>query len=231
MKLDILVVAYRARTYLAQCLETLALHTGEGYRLTVYDNRPKNYPLTWIWNRFIEASQREFFALVNPDVLVGPRWDTESLACLEENPACSAVNPVTNWWPHRACFGKARWVPDHMEPSDVLPLNDHLQKVAASYPRFIYKPDFMIASGHCYVMRRSTWNDLGKFNENIPFAGNEDDLNKRAIARGMQMGLCSRAFVYHNWNRCVKEAAQLGELPPNTHAVRFAAPPSDGKLT
>lgn len=230
--LDILVVAYRAREYLAQCLQTIALHTAEGFRLTVYDNRPKNYPLTWIWNRFMEDTRREYVALVNPDVLVGPGWDTEAVACLSENPSCSSVNPVTNWYAHHEVL--PRWVPDSMSVQDIPAVHKALQAAAAPFPRFYFKKSRAIASGHCLITRRATWAALGKFDEErYPFVGSDEEFHDRAMAAGMVQGVCTRAFVFHYGNRSVKEASAIGEIPPgpNPHeAVRPAPPPTDGSV-
>src|SRR2546426_11496811 len=94
--IDVLVVAYHARERLADTLSSLALWSQPGYRLVVYDNSSKNYPLTWIWNRFFEQSNRPFVALCNPDIIVGPGWDVEAISCLEAIGHCAAVSPLTN---------------------------------------------------------------------------------------------------------------------------------------
>ena len=80
MTIDILVVAYCGWHALGETLASIARYSEPGYRLTVFENSVRNYPLTWIWNRFIEESGRGVIALVNPDVIVGPGWDSEALA-------------------------------------------------------------------------------------------------------------------------------------------------------
>lgn len=230
--IDILIVAYRAREYLAQCLQTIALYTAEGYRLTVYDNRPKNYPLTWIWNRFIEDTRREYVALVNPDVLVGPGWDTEAMACLAENPSCSSVSPITNWYAHQEVL--PRWVPDSVSIPEIPFVHKQLQASASPFPRFFLKKSRAIASGHCLITRKSTWATLGGFDDKRhPFVDSDEEFHDRAMAAGMIQGVCTRAFVFHYGNRSVKEAQALGELEPSFRphdGVRNSLPPTDGSV-
>ena len=102
MKLDILVVSYHAKKELAQTLASIALFSAPGYRLTVHDNTARNYPLTWLWNSFVSRRRRDFVALANSDVVLGPGWDTEAVTLLESDKKIGNVSPASNCPAHKS---------------------------------------------------------------------------------------------------------------------------------
>lgn len=228
MRIDILVVAYRARDYLARCLASVAKNTSEGFRLTVYDNRPKNYPLTWIWNRFAESSDREALVFLNPDALVGPGWDSEVVECLKY-PTVGVASPITNASPHRVIHNP---VPDQLEPDGIEGVQKSLDALSKDRPRFHLTKDPRAGCGHCFAVRRELWSAFGGFDEvGHPFAGNEDEFNGRLVQAGMDVGICLRAFSFHYRNRSTKDAEEAGELAPNTSRPNFSKPPDGLKFS
>jgi GT2 family glycosyltransferase len=208
--LDILIVAYRAKEHLAQCLSSIALWTGRGYKMTVYDNLAHNYALTWIWNRFAEASGREIVAFLNPDILVGPGWYYEAEACMAEHPECAVVTPVSNLPLHRELVPP--WVPDKMGPEEIPSVALKVQEESRRHPRFVFTDNTWAVPGHCMVVRRSAWEKLGGFDPKVPFEGNDIEFNTRVLRAGMSLGVCTRAFCYHYGNRSQHDAVEAREL-------------------
>lgn len=219
--IDVLVVAFCGWTALADTLGSLARWSDPGYRLTVFENSVKNYALTGLWNRFIEQSRRDVIALCNPDILVGPGWDTEALACFARHPSCAVVSPISNTAPHRERFGAV--VPDVLEPGDVEVLSAHL--ASATRERVHLTGDERMAPGHCVLLRREAWQRVGGFDERIPFGGNDYDFNRRVVAAGMTLGITTRAFSFHRWGVSTGDARRLGQFDADRHEPRFRAVP------
>lgn len=222
MSMDILIVAYHVREALAECLASIAKFSMLGYRLTVYENGQHNYPLTWLWNRFIEKSNREFVVMMNPDILVGPGWDTETIACMREYPDCATASPITNSPPNREALPHV--IPDNASIGDLEPLTAKLKELFKDQ-RFYMSQDHRMTSGHCLVIRREAWIKVNGFDENFPFAGNDYDFTRRLVETGMQVGVCTHAMTHHKWNLCMNEARRLGAFDNARHVPRFSQPP------
>lgn len=215
MKLDILVVSYHAKKELAQTLSSLALFSAPGYRLTVHDNTARNYPLTWVWNRFVERSKRDVIAYVNSDVIVGPGWDSEAMALLESDPTVGNVSPASNYPPHEALAPIPN--PNEHALEWIEGLTEGLKQ---SPNRFHKGSDPTLAGGHCMIMRRSANRHVAGFDERFPFANNDWDFNTRLVKAGFKMGVCLHATCLHWWNASTKDAAAKGISP------QFFPPPA-----
>jgi GT2 family glycosyltransferase len=205
MKLDILVVSFHARKELAQTLASIARFSAPGYRLTVHDNTQKNYSLTWLWNSFVKRSRREFIALVNSDVFLGPGWDTEAMALLEDDKTVGNVSPVTNCPSHRDLAP----IPDPNEHALdwIEKLTDGLKGLPT---RFHVGTKHTLVVGHCMVFPTSAFKHIGGFDERFPFANNDWDFNERLVKAGFKMGVCLHATSLHWWNASTKEAKAKG---------------------
>lgn len=224
--LDILVVAYHARKELIQTIASISLFTKPGYRLTVYENAAHNYPLTWLWNKFVESSRRPYVALCNPDILVGPGWDTETLACLEEHPQVGVVQPFTNCGQHNDLFQTAGGqFPGDMEIEAAPDVTNRL-KQEFSHRRFAFGTNRDLVFGHCYILSRNVWKELGGFDEKFQFGGNEYDFNERLVKRNKHLAVCGHAFAYHFWNASSKEAKSRDEWDYQKGQPIFKTPPS-----
>ena len=217
MTLDIFVVAYCGWDALAETLASIARWSEPGYRLTVYENSTQNYPLTWLWNRFLEQSRRDVIALCNPDILVGPGWDTEALACFAQHPECGVVSPLSNTGPHRDALGST--VPDVLGPAGVEALAAMLAR--GTDPRYHLTRDERMTPGHCALVRREAWARVQGFDERIAFGGNDFDFNRRVVEAGMSLAVATRAFAFHRWGVSTADAQRLGQFDPARHAPRF----------
>lgn len=212
MKLDIFIVGFKAEKELATALASIALWSKPGYRLTLHDNSVVNYSLTWLWNRFIEQSPREAIALVNPDVIVGPGWDSEAMDLLQAHPSCAAAMPLTNQGSHASYYQ----MPDVREAwmDQMLVVTGELKRKLPQ--RFILSKDRTMVSGHCMIVRKAAWKQLGGFGEQWPFANNDFDFNDRALARGMDLGVCLNSAVFHQWGSSTRDAKASGVVGFNT---------------
>ncbi len=225
MSLDILIVAYGAKKALTQTVGLITYCSAPGYRLTVYENGRNNYPLTWIWNQFVRASRRPYVALCNPDILVGPGWDTEAMACFEEIPTVAAINPLSNYGKHyellltdKDPFGGG------IDAGGVQGKVEYLKK-AFSGKRFIVGQVSNFLWGHCYIFRRKCWIELDGFNEKYEFGGNEYDFSDRLLQKGWRLAICTHSFAYHIGKESTKEAKKNGAWDEEKNQPRFNTPP------
>lgn len=224
-KLDILVVAYHARKELIQTIASISLFTKPGYRLTVYENAYHNYPLTWLWNRFVESSRRPYVALCNPDIIVGPGWDSETVTCLEKYPDVGVVQPFTNCGQHNDVFqSPGEHFPREMAIEAAPDITDRLKQEFADR-RFVFGTNRDLIFGHCYILRRDVWKELNGFDEKFQFGGNEYDFNERLVKRNRRLSVCGHALAYHFWNASSKEAKTRMEWDYDKGQPIFKNPP------
>jgi hypothetical protein len=219
--LDIFIVAYHAKAALSDTLQSLALWTSPGYRLSVYDNSVKNFPLTWLWNRFIEQSNRSFVALLNPDIVLSAGWASEAIACMEAHADCGVAVPVSNNPFHCEKFEGA--ADREFFPVDGQGIADEL--AAKPFPRFCLFKEVQATPGHCFIIRKETWRKVSGFNEGIAFAGNDYDFNRRVVQASMSLGVCMKAACYHKWNQSTKDAIALGTFDIPGNCPKFSSTP------
>jgi hypothetical protein len=223
MTIDILVIAYHAKADLAETLSSVARTTSPGYRLTVYDNAVHNYPLSWLWNRFFEASGRPLVCVLNPDVVLFPGWDTELKECMRVNADCAAASPISNHKPHDEAFGNQ--VPSIL-PGDAEASLPAILKERFKDRRFVPSSDHRMAPGHCCVVRKDMWRRICGFNEQVPFAGNDYDFNLRLVKAGQKLYVCTHVPVFHKWNKSINEGIAMGTFDTNSWSPRFSSPPA-----
>lgn len=221
MDIDIFIVAFHAKEALYETAVSIMMSSDPGYRLTIYDNSVKNYPLTWLWNRFVEQSGREYIAMCNPDIIVSPRWDTEAKACFDQHPDVAAVNPHTNYGFQQGMYGNP-WPPG-FSAFDSAKIADKM-KSDFKDKRFTLTKDSRILAGHCYIFKKSTWKKIGGFDERITFFFNEVDFSRRAIQAGMSIAVCGHAFAFHKWHSSTQDAKKLGVID-DKGVPKFNAPP------
>lgn len=208
MKIDILVVSFHAKKELAQCLSSIALHSAPGYRLTVHDNTAINYSLTWVWNRFVDRSKRELIALINSDVIVGPGWDSEAVAFLQQDPQVASVSPLSNYPPHHPLAVIPG--PTGQSVDEIVKATEERKKNPL---RFHKGNHYTLVAGHCMIVRKAAHAKVGGFNEAYPFANNDYDFNQRLLKAGMALGVCLHALSLHWWNASTNDAKKKGVSP------------------
>lgn len=187
--MQIIIVTYNAPDEEKRCIESVKKYTNlDKHKLTIFDNfKNGNINLGKLWNQLIEASEQEVICLLNSDTVVEEGWtrleDGLSLNSLEHMSFIGAVGPVTD-----NC-GTAQKGMSRSE--SIEEIND--------------------LSGFCYVFRKSLWEEVGGFPEDMPFYGQESIFNRKLQDRGYKMMVDRRVFVHHEKGASYKKAIERGE--------------------
>ena len=175
----------------------------------------------WLWNRFIERSRREIIALVNPDVIVGPGWDSEAVQFLSEEASIGNVGPISNYPQHQE-FG----VINKPTESSFDAIVKETEARSAITPRFVKGQKNSMVGGHCMLFRKSAWEKVGKMDERFQFASNDWNFNQRLLDHGYSVGVCLRSICLHWWNASTKEARSKGLMGGEEPSFEAARPGS-----
>jgi GT2 family glycosyltransferase len=211
----VVIPNWNGKRFLGECLGALAAQSTGRPRIIVVDNGStdgsvefikENYPFAGLIgrasnegfsravNRGIRESSTEFIALLNNDAVPDPGWLAASIAALDEHQdagSCASkivfhenpdvIDSVGDLYtPWGMVFNRG-----HGEPDD---------------GRFDQPADIFGPCAAAAVYRKSLFDDIGLFDENI-FAYYEDtDLNLRAILAGHKPIYAPGARVRHHYS-------------------------------
>ncbi|OXS53203.1 hypothetical protein B1A99_30895 [Cohnella sp. CIP 111063] len=195
-----------------RCLHSIRVFTNSPYELIFVDNGSTDGTTAWLaqqpdvklianganrgfaaaCNQGAAAAAGDHILLLNNDTIVSHNWLTVLLQCLHADERVGIVGPKSNFV-----------IPLQKIPADVGSEGQY-HLFAQSFNR--HNPalwqDLAALSGFCMLLRRSTWERLGGFDEAFGVGGYEDiDLGYRALKAGLFLRLAGDAFVYHEGNR------------------------------
>jgi len=229
LRVSVVIVSYRSRESLAQCLPSLAACREKILlEVIVVDNASGDDTVAWIraqhpWVRVVENLRNEGYAcgvdrgvehatgqvllVLNPDCVV-PRHGLERLVgALEADSRLAAVAPALlddTGQVARSC-GRfpTLWslICDHLGPVSLLP-NTALfggYKYGGRPMEALRDVDW--ASGAALLIRRSAWDQIGELDRNIFMYMEEVEWCKRAAARGYAVRYVPYARFVHYGQR------------------------------
>lgn len=211
--IDIVVCVYNGLHHVRQCLRSVRVFTEAPYHLTVVDDGSDPYVgeevkriLSRGWqhahhtylrndtnegylravNRGVQNGTGDYVVLLNSDTLVTPGWLDGLRACLDAQPTMSIACPLSN----HANFSRVAFPPG----ATFLQLAELVRRHSAR--RY---PEIGLASGFCFIARRSLYDAVGVFDE-IYGRGyyEESDLCMRAVEQGGRIVADDATFVYHH---------------------------------
>jgi GT2 family glycosyltransferase len=212
MMTSIVILTLNNMDLTARCLHSIRTFTDSPYELILVDNGSTDGTVAWLsqqsdiklirndFNRGFAAACNQGAAiasgdqilLLNNDTIVSHRWLSVMLQCLHSSERIGIVGPKSNFV-----------LPLQRIPVD--PGNEEEYHLfAQSFNRHdpVQWQDLASLSGFCLLLRRSTWRQLGGFDETFTVGGYEDiDLGYRALRAGLFLKLAGDAFVYHEGNR------------------------------
>lgn len=228
-RVSAVIVSYRSREALAQCLPSLAACREQvALEVIVVDNASGDDTVPWIraqhpWVHVIENAENEGYAcgvdrgvehatgsvllVLNPDCVV-PRHSLERLVgALEADSRLAAVAPTLLDDTGRVARSCGRFptlwslVCDHLGPARLLPNS----ALFGSY-KYGERPmeslrDVDWASGAALLIRRSAWDKIGELDRNIFMYMEEVEWCRRAVACGYSVRYVPEARFVHYGQR------------------------------
>ncbi|GIO87232.1 hypothetical protein J25TS5_41640 [Paenibacillus faecis] len=217
---SIIIPTFNKKEMLMECLDSIEAFTDYPYELIVVDNgsqdgtveelRRRRGPLRLAVNEtnlgFARAvntglmmAKGRYLVLLNNDVLVTERWIVQLLKCLSESPDAAAVGPVTNYISGEQQIETAY--------GDI----PGMRAFAASHNRSDRGKwrDADRLVGFCLLFPRSTFEQIGYFDEGYEVGNYEDDdWILRLRLQGKKLKIAGDTFVHHYGSVTMKE---LGE--------------------
>ena len=186
MKTEIIVVTYKQPEYEARCLKSV-IECTKDFQLTLWDNRVDNIPLSKLWNKLTEESNKEYICLLNSDTVVTPNWLEKLESTLDNSPECGAVMPCSN-------------VVGVTEARIEIPYNRYTKDTQEVYD-FKFNPLGEITagclSGFCLLYRKKVWEEVGKFDEDFIFYGEDSEFTRRIAKSNWHLRINKNVFVHH----------------------------------
>ncbi|MBT6051433.1 MAG: hypothetical protein HOG49_31925 [Candidatus Scalindua sp.] len=184
--MEIIFVRFNLPDKEQECIDSVRKYTDlSKHKFTIYDNYPKKENLAVVWNRLIEKSEHENICLLNNDCVVEEGW-TRMEESLEDK-FVGAVGPVCN-----NCGGKQKNMP---KADSIEEIND--------------------LSGFCYLFRKSVWEEVGRFPEDMPFYGQETVFNRKLEDKGYKLMVDRRVYIHHYKGQSWLKAKANGDVNDN----------------
>lgn len=179
-RVEIIVLKYKNLDVEVPCLVHLLRNTDWPYRLTVIDNRNGTKNMAKLWNQLIKESQQEYVAIIDSDTKVNAQWLTRMMEVMKTFPSCGVVVPRTN---HCSEGFQVKASPDG-DPLRIL---------------------HGLVSGFCFLLRLEAYTEVGDFDEEFGFYGQDSEYFVRMAKRSRwDVYLQPKAYVFHYGQYSVK---------------------------
>jgi len=189
--IDVILVRYNCPEVEEVAIQSiLACTDGCDYHLIVVDNYQTGQSLTRLWNTAVKNSASELVCLVNSDIEIVDRlWLRKLVDTFKTDPTIGAVGPSTD--------------------NTIGAQAGHRYHQVAKLPPTTRD---CLLSGFCWVLKRKAWLDVGGFNEQFSFYGQESEFQHRLHQRGYRTVWRVDAFVHHEGEASIRAAERRGEL-------------------
>lgn len=192
----VVVPVYNQLDYTRRCLASLRTHGNGIHKIIVIDNGSANTTAEYLsgldyvtvirnddnlgcaaaWNQGIETAGSAWVLFLNNDVIVTSGW-LEGMLEFAEEKRVDIVSPAIR---EGAC--------DY----------DIDRYAEAFVTRMKRRARIGVADGICFLVRRTVFEKVGRFDENFRVGQFEDvDFFKRAAIAGFRLGITGRSFIHH----------------------------------
>lgn len=210
-RVEIVVLKYKSPEMEEDCVSRIIRYTQWPYKLNIFDNRGNGPNTAKAWNKLIRESTCDYILFLDSDAFVkntitdtngqhdknGVCWLTEMMKAFDMFDNVAWVGPV--------CGTPAVTTMQSMKPEDANPfcVTGHL-------------------SGYCFLTKKSIYEELGYFDEDFCFYGQESDwievLMEKNIheKKNYKLVIAPRAHVEHGYDNhgsiAAKQAAEEEHL-------------------
>jgi N-acetylglucosaminyl-diphospho-decaprenol L-rhamnosyltransferase len=192
----VVIPVYNQLGYTRKCLDSLRAHGGGIEEIIIIDNgssdgtaeylsgldcatvimNRENLGCAAAWNQGVEAAGSAWVLLLNNDVVVTPGW-IEGMLEFSVEKQVDIVSPAIREGP----------------------CDYNLELYAAEFvARMRRHSRIGVADGICFLVRRTVFETIGRFDENFRIGQFEDvDFFRRAKMAGFRLGITGRSFIHH----------------------------------
>lgn len=209
-RVEIIMLKYKSPEIEQDCVNRIIKYTKWPYKLNMFDNRGNGPNTSKAWNKLIKESTCDYILLIDSDAFVhdtikdinghhqseGVCWLTEMMKAFDKFDNVAWVGPV--------CGTLAVSTVQSMRPEDSDPfcVNGHL-------------------SGYCFLTKKSIYEELGYFDEDFCFYGQESDWLEVVMEKNVyenkdyKLVVAPRAHVVHGYDNHGSLAAQQASKEDN----------------
>lgn len=196
-RVEIIILKYKSPEIEKDCVNRIIEYTRWPYKLNIFDNRGNGPNTSKIWNKLIKESTCDYVLLLDNDSFVqkGMKdtcWLTEMMKAFKIHKNVAWVGPVCGT---NAVSTIQSMIPEDMEPITV---SSHL-------------------SGYCFLIKKSIFEEIGYFDEDFGFYGEESDWIEKVFELNQYAGkdyklvVATRAYVIHGHDNHGSISAQLAD--------------------
>ena len=193
---SVVIPVYNKLDYTKKCLDSLRVHAGGIEEIIIIDNgstdgtaeylagfegasvisNRENLGCAAAWNQGIVAAGSAWVLFLNNDVVVTARWVEEMLEFAREK-RVDIVSPAIREGPGN------------------YDIDRYAQEFVA---RMKHRSRFGVADGICFMVRKTVFEKVGRFDENYQIGQFEDvDFFRRAAMAGFRLAITGRSFIHH----------------------------------
>ena len=158
----------------------------------------KNYGYAEGYNRLIKQVKNEFIALVNSDVETTKNWTENLKSILDSNEKIVAVQPKILSYNHRHEFEYAGAAGGYIDRYGYPFCRGRIfTSIEEDLGQYNDTREIFWASGACFMVKKSVFEELGGFDADFFAHMEEIDLNWRMHNSGYKVMYCGNSSVYH----------------------------------
>jgi GT2 family glycosyltransferase len=141
----------------------------------------------------VKISKRPYLCLLNSDTVVTPFCWRLVKEAFERDQSIAVAGPATSSSGNIQTLPIAQYLREELNDYQISQFALHL----LGESRVPICEDLAWASGFAFFVRRSVWDQLGGFDQNLPDYGNEIELCRRVADMGHRRVWVSNAYIHH----------------------------------
>ncbi len=156
----------------------------------------------------VAVAGRAYVCLLNSDTVATPHSWHAIMKAFAVSPQIAIVGPSTSYTPTPQCVPRASRCRTYWSDEQIWRF---AEKYAARHSDEGIV-DLPLAGGFAFFVRRSSWDQLGGFDRNLPDYGNETDLCRRAKGAGLRVVWAKGSYIHHLGSESYGKTLGLKEI-------------------